>query len=453
MNMEDSNTMSKTKKQPFIICQIRKSEVLLVNISRHIEEEHCGLRQQAFDRASTHILTETIKPASDAHTLPETKARVMVTCEFCGSPVRQDRLIQHIQKVHPSGHQQRVEGKTNSMTSTVPQPKSTKKVKRGNFRFCDYCSTYIPTYEWLEHIRSCRKKNESIDHPIPVTLTNRLYPFCKTYVPKSGDQQPSKSRIEETISQSPRPTYVIDEFGVVHDYKEWIKNETLADGNNDHTPVVTSQISARSQYTLPSSTKTDRRIPNRKSGESTPSKTKTQHQHVVINKQKPSLESKELPKRLPKQVMCKKCLTFVNDQDSFEHICSSERLISVTSAQELYIACPVCQTQVIGKYLHIHLDLKHHEINYFEIQKKTPKKAQSNKKVKGKGKNKGKKKTSGGSAEWISDQDQAKLESFLQSFDEKRDGGKYLGHMRRESSGQFGSLPLFDDYDDDANAD
>ncbi len=29
-------------------------------------------------------------------------------------------------------------------------------------------------------------------------------------------------------------------------------------------------------------------------------------------------------------------------------------------------------------------------------------------------------------------------------------GGKYLGHMRRESDGSFGSLPLYDDYGEES---
>jgi hypothetical protein len=40
-----------------------------------------------------------------------------------------------------------------------------------------------------------------------------------------------------------------------------------------------------------------------------------------------------------------------------------------------------------------------------------------------------------------------------QSFYETRFGGKYMGQIRREGSGRFGSLPLYDDYGDDADAD
>lgn len=44
-------------------------------------------------------------------------------------------------------------------------------------------------------------------------------------------------------------------------------------------------------------------------------------------------------------------------------------------------------------------------------------------------------------------------EALRQSFDEPIYGGKYLGHMRREWDGKFGSLPLYDDYEDEADAD
>jgi cold shock protein len=42
-------------------------------------------------------------------------------------------------------------------------------------------------------------------------------------------------------------------------------------------------------------------------------------------------------------------------------------------------------------------------------------------------------------------------EKMLQSNDESRDGGKYLGFISRED-GKFGSLPLYDDYGDESNA-
>jgi hypothetical protein len=32
------------------------------------------------------------------------------------------------------------------------------------------------------------------------------------------------------------------------------------------------------------------------------------------------------------------------------------------------------------------------------------------------------------------------------------DGGKYLGHIRRDANGQFGSLPLYDDYSEESDA-
>jgi len=44
-------------------------------------------------------------------------------------------------------------------------------------------------------------------------------------------------------------------------------------------------------------------------------------------------------------------------------------------------------------------------------------------------------------------------QAFIQSHDEPMDGGKYLGHMEREWDGKFGSLPLYDDHNDEADAD
>lgn len=43
--------------------------------------------------------------------------------------------------------------------------------------------------------------------------------------------------------------------------------------------------------------------------------------------------------------------------------------------------------------------------------------------------------------------------SRRQLDDDGLDGSKYLGHFRRESSGQFGSYPLHDDYGDESDAD
>ena len=44
-------------------------------------------------------------------------------------------------------------------------------------------------------------------------------------------------------------------------------------------------------------------------------------------------------------------------------------------------------------------------------------------------------------------------ESLWQSSDESSYGDKYLGYMQREWDGKFGSLPLYDDYGDEADAD
>lgn len=44
------------------------------------------------------------------------------------------------------------------------------------------------------------------------------------------------------------------------------------------------------------------------------------------------------------------------------------------------------------------------------------------------------------------------LEDLEQAYYEERDGGKYLGFLQRERSGRFGSLPLYDGYDDEDGA-
>lgn len=46
-----------------------------------------------------------------------------------------------------------------------------------------------------------------------------------------------------------------------------------------------------------------------------------------------------------------------------------------------------------------------------------------------------------------------KRESFRQSFDEPRYGDKYLGQVRHESDGKFGSIPLYDDYSEESGPD
>lgn len=48
------------------------------------------------------------------------------------------------------------------------------------------------------------------------------------------------------------------------------------------------------------------------------------------------------------------------------------------------------------------------------------------------------------------DKERLNRDAFRQDYDELQDGSKNLGHFRRESSGQFGSYPLHDDYDDEA---
>jgi hypothetical protein len=56
------------------------------------------------------------------------------------------------------------------------------------------------------------------------------------------------------------------------------------------------------------------------------------------------------------------------------------------------------------------------------------------------------------SSDRLSDQ-HSQSEALTQSASEKRFADKYVGQMRREWDGKFGSLPLYDDYGDESGAD
>jgi hypothetical protein len=103
------------------------------------------------------------------------------------------------------------------------------------------------------------------------------------------------------------------------------------------------------------------------------------------------------------------------------------------------VKCPLCKHRTEYNVLIVHIQVSHPGLNPKKVM------AEFNRNYR-----KGKPET-----HWEQNRDVngpvQNHESLKQSQDETRDGGKYMGHMRREN-GKFGSLPLYDDYSDEADA-
>lgn len=112
-----------------------------------------------------------------------------------------------------------------------------------------------------------------------------------------------------------------------------------------------------------------------------------------------------------------------------------EEFASFQLNKKLLVDCPVCKVKVSSKRLNKHLN-KVHNASKKEILNSSGKKVTHNDLP-------------------LTTEDKANVlpESFYQDLDEKRDGSKGLGHMRREWDGKFGSFPLHDDYSDESNSD
>lgn len=103
------------------------------------------------------------------------------------------------------------------------------------------------------------------------------------------------------------------------------------------------------------------------------------------------------------------------------------------------VKCPLCKHRTQYNVLFVHIQVGHPEVNPKFVMAKFNKAYKNHK-----------------SAEKDRYEDELRelakeYERFKQGQDEPRDGGKYMGYMRREQ-GKFGSLPLYDDYSDEADA-
>lgn len=103
------------------------------------------------------------------------------------------------------------------------------------------------------------------------------------------------------------------------------------------------------------------------------------------------------------------------------------------------VKCPLCKHKTKYKVLFVHIQVSHPEVNPKIVMSKFNKVNRN--------------KDYGNSSKYQDELNELvkDYERLKQGQDEPRDGGKYMGHMRREH-GKFGSLPLYDDYSDEADA-
>jgi hypothetical protein len=103
------------------------------------------------------------------------------------------------------------------------------------------------------------------------------------------------------------------------------------------------------------------------------------------------------------------------------------------------VKCPLCKYKTEYKVLFVHIQVSHPEVNPKIVMAKFNRVNRSNNRDNLRG-------YQDELNELVKD-----YERLKQGQDEPRDGGKYMGHMRREH-GRFGSLPLSDDYSDESDA-
>ncbi|MCE7987217.1 MAG: hypothetical protein DYG89_39100 [Caldilinea sp. CFX5] len=159
----------------------------------------------------------------------------------------------------------------------------------------------------------------------------------------------------------------------------------------------------------------------------------------------------------PKQIVCPHCHVLLQPENIKRHMKHAHGKLDVQSksgksstktrsampaksgkTSQPLTACPVCGVAVGERRLAKHLRKVHpthasqaHEAKV--VKQKTPQQNEQSQRQ--------------------STTRQQQLAEFEQAFHESRFGDKYVGLSRREGNGRFGSLPLYDDYSDDADTD
>ncbi len=157
----------------------------------------------------------------------------MVTCPKCGGKVRPDNLESHLERVH-------------HYLFSKPVPKIPPPTSPPGQSICPVCRKYFPQDKWRGHVRYCLQKQKKLAKQNDSSADVKLQP------------EPNRGH----------PLYIIDEFGVVQNYTNWIKNEMMGD-HPLHQSSVVSKKSPRSRQRTGSkkgpSSKSTRQIDNKTS--------------------------------------------------------------------------------------------------------------------------------------------------------------------------------------------
>lgn len=179
-----------------------------------------------------------------------------------------------------------------------------------------------------------------------------------------------------------------------------------------------------------------------------PDKTSVSTKQVTLAK----IENAGLNKQV-KEIRCKICKTVTSIETFKDHLQKKHlRVYEAITKKEVDI-CPICDADLIyPARFKRHLSEVHH-ITLSSPKSKSTKLIQTKHQMKH-DKNQKQIEQPQLSSDIVPDGQEGNIaEAFRQAFDEKRDGSKGLGHMRRESDGKFGSFPLHDDYSDESKSD
>ena len=143
-------------------------------------------------------------------------SEMVIICPKCGVKVLPENLEIHLERVH-------------HCRLSKPVPKIPPPASPPGQSICPVCRKYFPQDKWRGHVRYCIQKQKKL-------------------------AKQSKPATDVKLKLKPNhghPVYIIDEFGVVHSYDYWIKDEKMGD-HHHHPGSIVSKKSQRSRQKMSS---------------------------------------------------------------------------------------------------------------------------------------------------------------------------------------------------------
>ena len=247
-----------------------------------------------------------------------------------------------------------------------------------------------------------------------------------------GENKPNQSNEKPQV-------YVTDDSGVVIPIEQWV--ELHGESHNRESGLYSVPLPKRKKVNSKSNQKNS-------ANKAQPSKPQVSVNQVTQSKK----DNVGLVKPV-KEIKCKICKTITTIETFKDHIKEKHPQIYDAITKKEFEICPICDVDLLNPArFKRHLSEVHH-ITISSPKSKSTKLIQAKHQMKH-DKSQKEIKQQQLPSDIVPDGQEGNIaEAFRQAFDEKRDGSKGLGHMRRESDGKFGSFPLHDDYSDESKSD